>query len=247
VKAVDKRIMVSTAPLGRYEIIDGLPSSDWVCTGSAQQDPILWLNNGYNDFIAPMMYYSQHNFFPYLADWVQRIGDNGYIVAGLGAYRMDSREGNWSLDELKDQITSTRHYNTGGQAYFRMQHLRQFPALALLLNSDYYQYPALIPPMRKADTPTLPPTDTLQLLQGHSGDTIQWQAVEGAVRYAVYASVGDSVDITNPAQLLHTWVTDTTITLPPQQYRSFAITAIDAYRRESAPKYILPARPTNHF
>ena len=75
-------------------------------------------------------------------------------------------------------------------------------------------------------------------MQGHSGDTIQWQAVEGAVRYAVYASVGDSVDITNSAQLLHTWVTDTTTTLPPRQYRSFAVTAIDAYRRETAANYV---------
>ena len=247
VKSVDKSIMVSTAPLGRYEIIDGLPSSDWVCTGSAQQNPILWLNNGDNDFIAPMMYYSQHNFFPYLADWVQRTDNNGYIVAGLGAYRMDSREGNWSLDELKDQIVSTRHYNASGQAFFRMQHLRQFPALAHLLVSDFYRYPALIPPMRNADTPALQPIDSIQISQGHSGDTIQWQAIDGAVRYAVYASVSDSVDITNPSQLIHMWITDTIITLPPHQYRSFAITAIDAYRRESRPKYILPTRRANHF
>ena len=247
VKAIDSSIMVSTAPLGRYEIIDGLPSSDWVCTGSACQDPISWLNNGYNDFIVPMMYYSQHNYFPYLADWVDRVGNNGYMVAGLGAYRMDKREGNWSLDELKEQITATRQHGTAGQAYFRMQHLRQFPDLAHLLACNYYQYPALIPPIRHCNTSTIPPTHSIEVSRCHTGDTIRWEAVEDAIRYAVYASATDSIDTSDSSQLIHTWVTDTTVIVPASQYRSFAITAIDRYRRESLPQYHFSTQQVNHF
>lgn len=238
VKAVDSSIMVSTAPLGRYEVLEGLSSSDWVCTGSARQDVLKWLTEGDNDFIAPMMYYQQLNFFPYLTDWVQRIGNNGYIVAGLGAYRMDKREGNWTFEEFKEQVIATRTHGTHGQAFFRMQHLRQFPLLAQFLADDFYRHPALIPPMHRITAPTVEPVSTLRLSQGIDADTLQWQAVDGAVRYAVYASATDSVDTTTPTQLIHTWVADTTLTIPHAQYRTLAVTAIDAYRRETAPTYI---------
>lgn len=242
IKDIDNSIMVSSAPLGRYEIINGLPSSDWVCTGSAQQDPLQWLADGDNDFIAPMMYYPHLNYFPYLFDWVQRIGYNGYIIAGLGAYRMDKREGNWPLTELQHQIEATRHYGAAGQAFFRMEHLHTFSDLAHLLAGHYYRYPALIPPMRRINTPTIEPVASLQLHASHQGDTLRWDATKGATRYAVYASVNDSVDTTDPTQLIHTWVEDTEVVLPPALYRSFAVTAIDCYRRESTPTYIMPTR-----
>ena len=238
VKEIDNTIMISSAPLGRYEIIKDLPSSDWVCMGSAFQDALQWLADGDNDFIAPMMYYPHLNYFPYLFDWVQRIGHNGYIIAGLGAYRLEKNEGNWSLTELQHQIEATRHYGAGGQSFFRMQHLHEFSDLAHLLAGHYYRYPALIPPMRRINTPTLPAVANLQLYPSHYGDTLRWNASKGATRYAVYASVTDSVDISDPTQLLQTWVTDTEFVLPPSQYRSFAVTAIDAYRRESNPAHI---------
>ena len=238
VKAIDNSIMVSTAPLGRYKILDGLPSSEWVCMGSAQQDVLKWLSEGDCDFIAPMMYYPQQNFFPYLTDWMQLVGNTGYFVAGLGAYRMDSREGNWSLDELNEQIAATRSNKAHGQAFFRMQHLRQFPKLAQLLDTCYYRHPALIPPIRTADATAAQPVAGLQLCPGIKSDTLRWNTSEGAVRYAIYASATDSIDTTSPTQLIHTWISDTTAVLPKAQYRSFAVTAIDAYRRETTANYI---------
>lgn len=235
VKDVDEAIMVSTAPLGRYTSIEGLPPTEWCCTGGVAQDAVEWLAEGYNDFVAPMMYYRDNNYFPYLYDWVERTADEGCIVAGLGAYRMERSEGGWSLDDLQHQLQATRHYGAAGQAFFRTEHLLRFPDLAHFLIGDFYRYKALIPPMHKVYAPLVVAAPEVELRSGYTGDTLEWKPVDAAVRYAVYASVSDSVDAEDAACLIHTWVTDTTVMLPAMRYKSFAVTAIDAYRRESEP------------
>lgn len=246
VKDIDEAIMVSTAPLGRYTMIEGMPPSEWCCTGGASQDVVQWMLEGYNDFVAPMMYYRDSNFFPYLNDWVERTDGEGYVVAGLGAYRMERGEGDWSLNDLRHQLQATRHYGAAGQAFFRLQHLLRFPDLAQFLSGDFYRYRALVPPMVKVHAPLAATPPVVELKSGYSGDTLVWQPVDAAVRYAVYAAVSDSVDIEDATNLVYTWVTDTTVVLPAMQYRSFAVTAIDAYRRETEPCYI-NARKLPHY
>lgn len=240
IKSIDKSIMVSTAPLGRYASLGDNPAEGFVCIGGASQDAVAWLAYGYNDFIAPMIYYKDDNYFPYVADWQQRVGEQGGVVAGLGAYRMDKGEGNWSLADLDSQIAATRRHAMAGQAYFRFQHLHNYASLAQLLKEKYYQHPALIPPMRTADEPEIAPIQAVQLHNGATADTLSWQPVAGAVRYAVYASAANSVDATDAAQLVATWVTDSRYIVPAGAYRSYAVTAIDAYRRESEPCCVIP-------
>lgn len=247
VKDIDEAVMVSTAPLGRYAIIDGFPESDWVCMEGASQDVEQWVADGDNDFIVPMMYYPAENYFPYLYDWVQRVGDNGFMVAGVGAYRLDPQTGNWSVEDIEHQIQAARHYGASGHAFFRMQHLLQYPLLMHRLAGYYYRYPALIPPMRKVNAPDIEPVATLQLHTGNEADSLVWQPVDGAVRYAVYASVDDSVDIADATQLIYAWETDTMAIFPSARYRSFAVTAIDAFRRESVPVYCRPTRKATSF
>ena len=111
----------------------------------------------------------------------------------------------------------------------------------------YYRYPALIPPMRKVNAPDIEPVATLQLHTGKEADSLVWQPVDGAVRYAVYASVDDSVDVADATQLIYAWETDTMAIFPSARYRSFAVTAIDAFRRESVPVYCRPTRKATSF
>lgn len=238
VKEIDEAIMVSTAPLGRYTSIEGMPPTSWCCTGGVSQDAVQWLTDGYNDFAAPMMYYRDSNYFPYLNDWVERVAGEGYIVAGLGIYRMERSEGNWSLEDIQHQLQATRHYGAAGQAFFRLKHLLRFPDLAHFLVSDFYRCPALIPPMFKVQAPLAATIPDVKLQSGYTGDTLVWQPVDAAVRYAIYASVADSVDVEDAGNLIHTWITDTMVVLPAMRYKSFAVTAIDAYRRETEPCYI---------
>lgn len=233
VKEIDESIMVSTAPLGRYASIEGMPPVDWCCMGGVSQDAVQWLTEGCNDFIAPMMYYRDSDFFPYLADWAERTAGEGYVVPGLGIYRMDRNEGNWSIDDIKSQLHASRDHAIGGQAFFRMKHLQQFPQLAQFLKTDFYRHAALIPPMLKIDAPLVAAAPCVELRSGNSGDTLVWQPVDAAVRYVVYASETDSVDVEEASHIVDAWVTDTSVVLPAGRYRSYAVTAIDAYRRET--------------
>lgn len=239
IKAVDSSIMVSTAPLGRYASLGEEPAEGFVCIGGASQDAVAWLDHGYNDFIAPMIYYKGDNFYPYVADWQERVGEGGYVVAGLGAYRMEKNEGNWTLAEIDNQIAATRDNGMAGQAFFRFQHLRKYASLARLLKTKYYTHPALIPPMQHTEARAIASVSKGRIHQGATADTLTWQPVEGAVRYAVYASRGAVVDTSDASQLVATWVTDTRYVLPNEGYRSYAITAIDAYRRESEPCHLI--------
>ena len=235
VAALNPHVMVSTAPLGRYTSLPGLPPAHWSCTEGAAQDAVAWLQQGDNDFVAPMMYYTGENFFPYLADWVAR-ATQGYIVAGLGAYRLERTEGNWDVTEIQHQIAASRQYGAAGQAFFRARHLLRFPALALLLAGNYYRYPALVPPQPTDSSGLQPQVNSVTSLCLHRGalcDTLSWQPATHAARYAIYASVSDSICIDDPAYLIHPWVTDTTVTLEAARYRTFAVTAIDSTRRES--------------
>lgn len=235
VAALNPHVMVSTAPLGRYTSLPGLPPAHWSCTEGAAQDAVAWLQQGDNDFVAPMMYYTGENFFPYLADWVAR-ATQGYIVAGLGAYRLERTEGNWDVTEIQHQIAASRQYGAAGQAFFRARHLLRFPALALLLAGNYYRYPALVPPQPTDSSRLQPQVNSVTSLCLHQGtlcDTLSWQPATHAARYAIYASVSDSICIDDPAYLIHSWVTDTTVTLEAARYRTFAVTAIDSTRRES--------------
>ncbi len=235
VAALNPHVMVSTAPLGRYTSLPGLPPAHWSCTEGAAQDAVAWLRQGDNDFVAPMMYYTGENFFPYLADWVAR-ATQGYIVAGLGAYRLERTEGNWDVTEIQHQIAASRQYGAAGQAFFRARHLLRFPALALLLAGNYYRYPALVPPQPTDSSRLQPQVNSVTSLCLHRGtlcDTLSWQPATHAARYAIYASVSDSICIDDPAYLIHSWVTDTTVTLEAARYRTFAVTAIDSTRRES--------------
>lgn len=235
VAALNPHVMVSTAPLGRYTSLPGLPPAHWSCTEGAAQDAVAWLRQGDNDFVAPMMYYTGENFFPYLADWVAR-ATQGYIVAGLGAYRLERTEGNWDITEIQHQIAASRQYGAAGQAFFRARHLLCFPALALLLAGNYYRYPALVPPQPTDSSRLQPQVNSVTSLCLHQGtlcDTLSWQPATHAARYAIYASVSDSICIDDPAYLIHSWVTDTTVTLEAARYRTFAVTAIDSTRRES--------------
>lgn len=247
VKAIDPTIMVSAATLGRYTSIEGREPITWACTEGASQDAIMWLDSAYCDFITPMLYYKGESYTPYLIDWCERTEESNGIVAGLGIYRMDKKEGNWSLGDISTQIAESRLYGASGQGCFRARHLWQFPELAILLRDYFYTTPALVPPMRNIDAPSLAPIEQLYVHKDNESTILSWQPVDGAKRYVVYASQNDSVNINDTSHILSTWPVDesnsdksqVTFVIPSAtpNYHSFAVTAIDAYRRENTPVY----------
>ena len=62
VKSVKPWVQVSSSPLGKYNRIERVPNAGWTAYESVFQDPKIWMQNGKQDMIVPMMYYLHDNF-----------------------------------------------------------------------------------------------------------------------------------------------------------------------------------------
>ena len=113
VKRVKPWVQVSSSPLGKYNRIPQVPNAGWTAFESVYQDPAEWLRRGKQDMIVPMMYYKHRNFFPFVDNWVEN-RHGRLVVPGLGAYRLLPEEGDWTLNDLTDQIDYSRYFGGAG-------------------------------------------------------------------------------------------------------------------------------------
>ncbi|MCD8194645.1 MAG: family 10 glycosylhydrolase, partial [Tannerellaceae bacterium] len=140
VKETKPWVQVSSAPLGKYNRIERVPNAGWTAYESVFQDPQKWLQEGKQDMLAPMMYYQDTNFYPFVDDWVEN--SNGRLfIPGLGAYRMDKKEGDWTKDDITTQLEYCRTAGASGSAFFRCAHiLDNTKGLYDALKNNYYKY-----------------------------------------------------------------------------------------------------------
>ena len=78
VKQTKPWVQVSSSPLGKYNRIERVPNAGWTAYESVFQDPKMWMQQGKQDMIVPMMYYLHKNFFPFVDNWVDNC--NGRLV-----------------------------------------------------------------------------------------------------------------------------------------------------------------------
>lgn len=244
VKALKPWVKVSSSPIGKYRDTRRYPSRGWNAYHVVHQDAQQWLKEGIHDALFPMMYFQGNHFYPFALDWKEH-QHHRWIVPGLGIYFLAPNEQNWPLSEVVRQIHFTRQVKLNGQAYFRNQFLlNNTKGLLDELKENFYNTPALVPPMTWIDSipPTTPTAPALHIL---SGDTLQlgWQAATDnsqlPVVYHLYGSDTYPVDTNDPQNLLETsWKTTDYTYVPPTpwlQKRYFAVTAADRYGNESAP------------
>ena len=91
-----------SSPLGKYNRIERVPNAGWTAYESVFQDPKIWMQQGKQDMIVPMMYYLHKNFFPFVDNWVDNCNGR-LVVPGLGAYRMDKSEADWAVNDITDR------------------------------------------------------------------------------------------------------------------------------------------------
>ena len=248
VKSIKPWVRVSCSPLGKYSDLSCYKSYGWNARDAVYQEAQEWLREGIMDILFPMLYFKGDNFYPFVRDW-QENSFGRHIVPGIGVYRLLPEYGGWSPDEFTRQLSTSRLAGTAGTALFRTEHLLESAGGAAEVYAMLYGKKALVPPMDWAEEP-LPPSPAPLLLQS-KGDTLllSWQGVVSAlslpqVRYNVYASLSDSVDIDNVDNLLCASVADTLFVWPCRTAKavSVAVTAVDAYGRESEPaRYTLSA------
>lgn len=241
IKQVKPWVQVSSAPLGKYSKIERVPNAGWTAYESVYQDPKNWMQQGKQDMIVPMMYYLYDHFFPFVDNWVENC-QGRLVVPGLGAYRMDKSEANWTVNDITDQIDYSRYYGGAGCAFFRCAHvLDNNKGLYDELKNEYYKYPAMLPPLTwLSDSMPVAPEEIK--VERH-GDELKlyWQKppMNDSLTYTVYYSYVDSIDINSPKSILSTAIRGTELYLPvdttQERGYTFSVSASTRYHIESQP------------
>lgn len=216
IKKSDQPVLLSAAVIGSYrELLTG-KRRGWTAYAEAYQDPVAWAEVGVIDFITPMLYYQNHHFTPYLQDWL-KVLPNTPVVVGLGAYRMEQKEGNWSPMIIQNQITEIQQYGdqVGGIVLFRARHaLEHKYQLQPLLKQSWYRTNPL--PFRsqlpRSATSSLPIITDLSLQETEEGLRLRWLttlttgiAARGSTTYTIYLTYEcDEPDEIQDLQLITT-------------------------------------------
>ncbi len=248
VKALKPWVKVSSSPVGKYNDTPRYSSRGWNAFQTVYQDVQGWLGEGIQDQIYPMLYFRGNNFYPFALDW-QEQSCGRHVVPGLGIYFLDPREGNWSLSDIKRQMQFCRTHGLAGEAHYRVKYLMDnTQGLYDLLATNDYRYPALQPPMPWLDNQAPSTPDSLRVEPIAPGYLqLTWSPstdndLRNAPRYVVYGSTTTPVDTSQSRHIIATSVTDTTFVYAPlhplEAFTHFAVSAIDRYGNESAPRQI---------
>jgi uncharacterized lipoprotein YddW (UPF0748 family) len=243
IKDLKPWVKVSSSPLGRYDNTPQYPSKNWNSYHTAYQDVELWLKEGLQDQVYPMMYFRGTGFYSFALDWKER--SNGrQIVPGLGIYLLDPKEMNWRREDIETQLHFIRSNSLDGAAYYRAKYLTDnVKGLHNELSNKYYATPALIPPVPWLDN--IPPTSPSQLIvtDAVSGYIrLNWdKAFDNDARnapfYVVYASDEYPVDTSRPENIVAQRIYETNytyiLTYSQKRKEYFAVTAMDRYGNES--------------
>ena len=239
VKNIKPWVRVSCAPLGKYDDLTCYSSLGWNAYDAVFQEAQNWVRDGYMDILFPMLYFKGNNFYPFVLDW-QEQSHGRHIVPGVGIYRLLPEYGGWSPLEIKRQLSTSRSAGTAGTAMFRAQHILEGSAAAETYGSVYSKR-ALVPPLSWAAAPAPQAPAALSVNRAGGSFELSWASVaqpagHPVTRYNVYAAVGSVVDLENIDNLVCT-TTDTAFVweCTTNNAVALAVTAVDAYGRESAP------------
>jgi uncharacterized lipoprotein YddW (UPF0748 family) len=120
-------------------------------------DIVLWLKMGWIDYVVPQIYFAfSHPHAPYgvLLDWWARHSYGRQCYIGLGIFNAGSNAAWRDRTQLPRQIQALRNYSTvQGAVYFSSSSFQTDPlGWCDSLRNNYYNYPALIPPMPWIDS-----------------------------------------------------------------------------------------------
>ena len=192
--------------------------------------------------IVPMMYYQQQDFYPFVNNWLEHSGQRN-MVAGLGAYRLSKKEGNWNLSEITDQINYVRRQGVKGCAFFRTQFvIKNEKGLYNELKNRFFKYPAQLPPlvwMNEKDSVPCAPQEIV-VVREQERLKLSWKGRSSDdCTYTIYYSQSDSIDMTKAQSILATGIRENVLYLPIDRHEekeySFCVTASNRYRMESQP------------
>ena len=242
VKELKPWVRVSCAPLGKYNNLTRYSSLGWDAYNTVYQDAQGWLRDGVMDILFPMLYFDGNNFYPFVLDWCEN-RHRRHVAPGLGIYRLMPEHGGWPQIEIERQMRTSRSAAADGIMMFRTAHLVGNAGGARDIYTRIYDRPALVPPMEWiADAPSTPLVTAA--LRDEKGVSLEWSKVSPAdgfpaVRYNVYAAIGDTVDVGNIDNLVAAGLQCTSFRWDCRSVNniSMAVTAVDACGVESEPAF----------
>lgn len=238
VKSIKPWVKMSCSPIGKYKDLSRFSSYGWNAYERVCQDAQAWLRDGLMDALFPMMYFRGNQFYPFALDWSEQ--SYGRIVApGLGIYFMSPGEKDWPLSDITREMLTLRHYGMG-HAYFRSKFFTDnVKGIYDFAKETFNRHPALIPPMTWEST-TIPATPSALSRKKHSGDVemLSWRPVDKdttKIMYNVYCSREYPVNTDDACNLMMARLQKTSIIIPRDPSRYYAVTALDRYGNESKP------------
>lgn len=234
-------VQVSCSPIGRYRNLDPMRGR-WTAYESVHQDAGLWLQSGRIDAVYPMLYYNETDFNKYVDDWIS-VSDGRLVVPGLGVYRLLPSEGNWVADDIIRQVGYTRVGKAQGQAFYRAANvLDNYKGIKDSL-SNYYTYPAKLPPLKWLyNVAPNSPVDLQVYKNGEGLTVIEWQPADSSLdqTYTIYETSLENCDINDPSKIVIRGIHQNKMVLKTEDIEQgvyFSVTASDRFHNESVPSF----------
>lgn len=245
VKSIKPWVKMSCSPIGKYKDLSRFSSYGWNAYERVCQDAQAWLRDGLMDELFPMMYFRGNQFYPFALDWNEH--SYGRIVApGLGIYFMSPGEKDWPLADITREMLTLRHYGMG-HAFFRSKFFTDnVKGIYDFTVQSFNQYPALIPPMTwQSSARPSAPSGLSRRTQEDNVELLSWTPVDKdttRIMYNVYSSRKYPVNTDDARNLTVVRLRKSSLIIPHDPTRYYAVTAIDRYGNESTP---LQERHTN--
>ncbi len=245
VKSIKPWVKMSCSPIGKYKDLSRFSSYGWNAYERVCQDAQAWLRDGLMDELFPMMYFRGNQFYPFALDWNEH--SYGRIVApGLGIYFMSPGEKDWPLADITREMLTLRHYGMG-HAFFRSKFFTDnVKGIYDFTAQSFNQYPALIPPMTwQSSARPSAPSGLSRKTQEDNVELLSWTPVDKdttRIMYNVYSSREYPVNTDDARNLTVVRLRKSSLIIPHDPTRHYAVTATDRYGNESTP---LQERHTN--
>ena len=220
IKSVNPRVKFGISPFGvwrnKKDDLRGSDSKAGVTNyDDLYADILLWLQNGWIDYVAPQLYWeTTHSYvgFYMLLNWWANNTFGRQLFLGQGIYRALERKSlAWHRkDELPNQIKAIRaNPNVKGSIYFSSATFYSNPnGWNDSLRSNYYRYPAIIPPMHWIDS--IPPLTPLFEKLKRDQVRIYYRGAEPIKGFALYTLPRHEDEEINNGTLIKIIVADKT-------------------------------------